>query len=182
MVEIHSVALQSCVEFVLRMDAGAASFVNPFCRNRVFDMVMPLVTLFGDGLVLAVVWIGLYIRGDGPTRRAASLGMQALIILGLAAQIAKWLVGRERPLGGSFDSFPSGHTTEAFSAALVLGDRWRKLRVVLLALAILVAFSRVYLMAHYLSDVAAGAALGAGGAALLLWAARRTSPKPDRNL
>ena len=89
----------------------------------------------------------------------------------LAALGIKDLVGRPRPfvtspepepliLGVVGDSFPSGHATTAFAGAATLSrflpGRWP----VLFALAVAVAFSRVYVGVHFPADVLAGAALG----------------------
>ena len=64
-------------------------------------------------------------------------------------------------------SFPSGHTSAAFTwllgIALILGASWRGTAVAL-GLAMGVALSRIYLGVHYPLDVLAGAALGAASA------------------
>ena len=75
-------------------------------------------------------------------------------------------------------SFPSGHSVAgaaiAISIVIVLvpaSPRRRNLEMLAGAFAVVMALSRVYLRAHWLSDVAAGAALGAGlaiGAASLI--------------
>jgi undecaprenyl-diphosphatase len=69
-------------------------------------------------------------------------------------------------------SMPSGHATTAFAAALAVGLVHPRLLKPLVALAALVAVSRVWLGVHYLSDVLAGAALGTAVAAALWLAAR----------
>jgi undecaprenyl-diphosphatase len=57
-------------------------------------------------------------------------------------------------------SFPSGHAATAFAAATVVALLRPALRWPALVVASAVAFSRVYLGVHFLSDVLAGAALG----------------------
>ena len=77
-------------------------------------------------------------------------------------------------------SFPSGHSVVGATIAVALvivlvpaGPKRRNLEMLAAAFAVLMALSRVYLRAHWFSDVAAGAALGAavaiGAAALFHW-------------
>jgi undecaprenyl-diphosphatase len=64
-------------------------------------------------------------------------------------------------------SFPSGHAVAGAAVAVALvivlvpaGPKRRNLEIAAAAFAVLMAMSRVYLRAHWLSDVAAGASLG----------------------
>jgi membrane-associated phospholipid phosphatase len=57
-------------------------------------------------------------------------------------------------------AMPSGHATTAFAAAVAVGLVHPRLRVPLVALATLIAISRVYLGVHFASDVIVGALLG----------------------
>ena len=99
----------------------------------------------------------------------------AVAVSGIVAQIVKHLVGRARPVlfavDGPFSfhplavtnvlaSFPSGHTTSAFAAAVALGYMRPSWRWWLLGCALLIGVSRVLVGAHYPSDVVGGAALG----------------------
>ena len=73
--------------------------------------------------------------------------------------------GMHRPITSSF---PSGHATAAFTAAVILANGRR--RAPWYALAALVASSRVYVRMHHASDVVGGALLGlALGRALRGW-------------
>ena len=57
-------------------------------------------------------------------------------------------------------SFPSGHTLLGFTAATVLFLRDKRLGIAAGIVALLIAFSRLYLNVHYATDVAAGILLG----------------------
>lgn len=75
----------------------------------------------------------------------------------------------ERLIGKQHDwSFPSGHTTASFAAAqiiyLMVSKQWG---TAALTLASLVAYSRMYLGVHYLSDVLAGVSIGMGSAMII---------------
>lgn len=104
----------------------------------------------------------------------------ACLLAGIVSPAIKILAGRSRPnvtthlgwngpsIAAKKRSFPSGHTltTTAFFAALLMAHR--RLGLALLPIPIAIALSRIYLSAHYLSDVIFGAALGIC-CALLAW-------------
>jgi membrane-associated phospholipid phosphatase len=113
----------------------------------------------------------------------------AIALPGLVVTIAKRLIGRARPLvGGSADpflylplgwkveyaSFPSGHATDAFAAAMAIGALWPRARPWMWTYAVVIAVSRIVLTAHFPSDTLAGAAVGVAGAVLVrAWFASR---------
>jgi undecaprenyl-diphosphatase len=67
------------------------------------------------------------------------------------------------------NSMPSAHAANWFAGTMVAFFYFRKSIRVMLPLACLVSFSRVYNGVHYPSDVLAGAILGAGTAVAVLW-------------
>jgi undecaprenyl-diphosphatase len=69
-------------------------------------------------------------------------------------------------------SFPSDHSTFAFAAATGLFLASRRIGITAVVLAALVAFSRVYVGAHYATDVIAGAAIGCA-AVLIVYSQRQ---------
>jgi undecaprenyl-diphosphatase len=115
----------------------------------------------------------------------------AVALPSLFSTIIKRLVGRARPLRVpghdvyfapfswrvEYASLPSGHSTTAFAAAAALGALFPRARVAFWTYAAIIAISRVVLVAHYPSDVIAGAVVGACGALLVRrwYAVRRLS-------
>ena len=75
-------------------------------------------------------------------------------------------------------SFPSGHSATAFATAVAVGLVYPRLRWPLLALAALVALSRVYLGMHYSTDVLAGTALGVAVGLAIGWLTLRALRRP----
>src|SRR6185503_12290262 len=76
-----------------------------------------------------------------------------------------------RPVGKSgYTSLPSSHAANWFAGTMVLFVYFRRSWRVMLPLACLVSFSRIYNGVHYPSDVLAGAILGAGYAVAGIWA------------
>ena len=77
-------------------------------------------------------------------------------------------------------SFPSGHTMTAVGAAIFLAllSRNAAVGVVTLILALLVGCSRIYLVQHFLMDVAAGALIGAF-TTYVVWQLLEASPKRE---
>ena len=69
-------------------------------------------------------------------------------------------------------SFPSGHTSSSFAAALILTLRHKKIGWLAYIPAVLIAFSRIFLFVHYPTDVLAGILLGTLAALLTYFAAK----------
>ena len=106
----------------------------------------------------------------------------AIALPSLFVTVIKRLIGRARPfVGGEADPFqylplvwrseyaslPSGHATTAFAALIAVGLVWPRLRMVMWVYALIIALSRVVVLAHHPSDVVAGAIVGAVGAWLV---------------
>jgi membrane-associated phospholipid phosphatase len=70
-----------------------------------------------------------------------------------------------------YHSFPSGHTTAAFAVFTTLAFIYpkSKFQIVFLFLALLTAFSRIYLLQHFLRDTVVGSLIGFATAFLLYW-------------
>jgi undecaprenyl-diphosphatase len=156
----------------------AAAFVTWFGQGGV--ILYPTGALALLGLAACYLAPGLAERLEGRVRRLVSIFV-VVAVAGLADDVLKIVFGRARPYrwlagddsgfgffryGAKFASFPSGHTTTSVAAALVLSAVFPRGRMVFLAAACLIALSRIILDVHYLSDVVAGALLGA---AIAFW-------------
>jgi undecaprenyl-diphosphatase len=162
-------------------------------RDRVANKIMNKISRFGDwpehfaaGLLLAgIAWW----RGSKKWTRIFLSMLIALALAGAAGHVIKLTTGRARPsvkseevwngphLGSKFQAFPSGHVaaSTAFFAVLFFAN-WR-IALACLPIPILIGFARMYVAAHYLSDVVFAALLGVLCA---LFVARLLIPSPFR--
>ena len=141
----------------------------------VLDVAMPIITMFGDAGIfwIAISVLLMFFRKT----RKTGLGMAFALIMGLIVcnMTLKPMVQRIRPydlqaelgvviplLNGAMHdfSFPSGHTIASFEAAVVLLKNSKKMGIPAMILAVLIAFSRLYLYVHYPTDVIASIILG----------------------
>lgn len=135
----------------------------------------PIVNFLSNGATLIVTTLLIYLSGRFFNQRIYDAGKTlfvALITSGIAVQILKHLIGRARPrlthdflvigpsLKGGYDSFPSGHTTLAFTLACVLSAYLPRYRIVFYSFAFIAGFVRIEGTSHFPSDVLAGAILG----------------------
>jgi membrane-associated phospholipid phosphatase len=119
--------------------------------------------------------------------RATVAAFGAVAAAGATVTVLKELFDRARPPVSGVDavgvipasaSFPSGHAATAFAAAVAVGMFYPRLRRPLLALAAVVALSRVYLGVHYATDVLAGTVLGVLLGLLAGWTVQAVAPGP----
>jgi membrane-associated phospholipid phosphatase len=138
-----------------------------------------VIANFGEPVVLLGISGAFYaageIAGNMPIRKKALLSIESLLISSTMLYAIKWAVGRARPYAeegkssfhpfsfeSKYHSFPSGHTSAAFSVATVIAYHNDSLVVDILAysMATLVGFARPFQDKHWASDVFFGAALG----------------------
>ena len=162
--------------FAENFDLPILDWIAANLKCTFLDFLMPLITVLGDAGIfwIAVAVVLLLV----PKYRKAGLSMGVALLIGLVVCniILKPLVGRIRPyeyqlihFGKTIEllvatphdySFPSGHTIASFEAAVALTVHNRKLGIPALILAVLIAFSRMYLYVHYPTDVLASVILG----------------------
>ena len=169
-------------------DGAVQNFIAQH-QSRLAKNFMRNVSRFGDwtehfalGItLLAIAWW----RGNKKWTRIFLSMLLAFALAGAAARVVKIASGRARPsvkteevwnglkFSSNYQAFPSGHTaaSAAFFAVLLLAS-WR-IGLAFLPIPILIGFSRMYVAAHYLSDVVCAAILGILCAILVEYLLRR---------
>lgn len=161
------------------MDVRIIRYVQAHCHNRLTDFMFPLLSRIGNA---GAVWltVAIFLGTRRQTRGFAWMLFFALALAHVVSQILKQIIGRPRPFvshpgtpllihtpGGY--SCPSGHSASSFAAATVIWIFDNRLGAAALALALLIAFSRVFLFVHYPSDTLAGSLLGVLCAIIILY-------------
>lgn len=150
-------------------------------RTRWIDDVMVLITELGGGVVtVAVIVVVSLVFSLKRCWHTLGYWLAAVGFAEIAVQILKFTLGRHRPVnlysGVEQFSFPSGHATLSIVVygfmAFLLGRQKTlnvKIAITLTATLIiaLISFSRLYLGAHWFSDVLAGLSLGLTWVAIL---------------
>ncbi len=167
-------------DFLSGLDRWFFEAVNEGQRNLLFDAIMPLLSTKHYFLVPGLLAGGLLAwRGGAKARWAVAGCLLAVLLADQGALWIKGLVARPRPcqallgvslLTGCTQSFafPSSHAANMFALATVLSYHYRRWTWALGALAAAVAYSRVYVGAHYPGDALGGALLGVAMGALAL--------------
>ncbi|MGE4483400.1 phosphatase PAP2 family protein [Acidocella sp.] len=165
---------------LVRADAAIFHFLQSL-RTPVIDQVMVAITELGDAaVVIPVLLVTLVWLAWQRAWRAAIYGFAAVAGASLFAFLMKITLQQTRPdaifAGWNSYSFPSGHATASaalygFLVVLICREVGVRARVAVTLAAVLlvgaIAFSRLYLGAHWLSDVTAGLAFGVAWVALL---------------
>lgn len=161
------------------MDVRIISYVQAHCHNRFTDFIFPLLSRIGNA---GAVWLAaaILIGQDKQTRSFAFMLFFSLALSHVISQILKPIIGRPRPFvttpgvpllihtpGGY--SCPSGHSASSFAAATIIWLFNNRFGTAALILALLIAFSRVFLFVHYPSDTVLGSLLGVLCAFIVLY-------------
>ena len=163
-------------------EAGLLEGLNTALRCDFLDRSLALVTRLADAGIFWIILAVLFIFFKRTRRMAITMVFALFLGLIVCNGIIKPLVGRIRPYDldsalaairasisgeGLFAlktevdaSFPSGHTVASFEGAVVIFLYNRKWGIAAIALAVIIAFSRLYLCFHYPTDVLVGMIMG----------------------
>ena len=155
----------------MQFELSVLDNIQSYLRCDFLDAAMPIISMLGN---VGAIWIvcAVVLLVIPKTRKVGVILAVSLAIEALCCNvILKPLVARIRPFDVNTAvqllispptdfSFPSGHTGAAFAAASALFFSKNRLWIPSLVLAILIAFSRLYLYVHYPSDVLGGILLG----------------------
>jgi len=153
------------------LDFAVLNFIYEHGHNTALDIIMPFISWLGNG---SSVWLLLaaFLLIFPKSRKVGVLLLCSLMLEAIVCNsILKPLFARVRPCDINTAvhllinpphsySFPSGHTAAAFTAVSALYFSRQSLWRPALILALLIAFSRLYLYVHYPTDVLGGIALG----------------------
>lgn len=163
------------------MDGSITQWINAAAgANRILDHVMVAVTTFGVPVLIGLVVLQWWSRHDRPHVRHTAVVAGLSLLLGLGInQIVLLFVHRIRPYDAGLThliitpsadwSFPSDHATAAFAIVAAFALQALPGRAIVFGvMALAIAWSRVFVGTHYVTDVLGGAVTGLAAAILVV--------------
>ena len=197
--------MQNLFDSFLSFDLSVFQWIQGI-QNDFLDAVLVGVTTLGNaGAIFIVLGLGLFITKK--YRKAGFAVIVALLVMLICNDLfLKEFFARPRPFN-LFDSdpqkyaewgkayiypglvhkpssysFPSGHTSSAFAAAIALLWHNRKWGIPVTIFAALMGFSRIYVEVHYCTDVIAGVISGAVCALVAVLIVKYLFPVVDKGI
>lgn len=174
------------MEYIQYVDMEILKFIHG-TSNAFLNNAMRHITLLGNGGMIWII-IAILLLLSKKYRRVGILAALSLLLVTIFGEgIIKHIVQRPRPFTElrymkilitkpSSYSFPSGHASSSFAVAYVIGKKIKPLRLPVYILAILIAYSRLYLFVHYPTDVLCGIILGTLTGILILFFDKKMFP------
>ncbi len=156
---------------ILQIDWQLLSAIEKI-QNPVLNWFFARITLLGNGGILWIAIAIILLLLPKTRRCGCAMAISLLLLLLLGNCLLKPLIARPRPFMLREDllllipkpsdfSFPSGHTYSGIASAIVILRYYPRWGISAMVLALLIAFSRLYLMVHFPTDVLGGILLGA---------------------
>lgn len=158
-------------EIITNTDWTILYWIQDNLTSPFLDTIMPLITKLGNGGIIWIITAIAMLCSKKYRKYGIILGAGLLAGLIVGNVFLKNIVERPRPcwIDSSVQlliavptdySFPSGHTLSSVIAATILTLTNKKFGVIAIPLAVLIAFSRLYLFVHFPSDIIGAAFLG----------------------
>ena len=164
--------MSNIFKLIQEVDFLILNFIRENTTNPFLDFIMPFITHLGSSGAIWIIICIILLALKKSRRTGITLAISLILCLLICNILLKPLIARPRPYDintvveimvtkPTDFSFPSGHTTASFAAAVsMLLCKKKQLGTISLILAFLIAFSRLYLYVHFPSDVIFGMLLG----------------------
>lgn len=169
--------MENVFDSFLHFDLSVFEFVQGI-QNPVLSAILKVITTLGEGGIIFIA-LALILLVTKKYRKVGFAVMVALVVMLICNNfILKEIFARPRPFNITYDwwnevyhfpdivsrpnsfSFPSGHTSSAFAAAIAVLWYDRKIGIPTTIFAFIMGFSRIYVEVHYCTDVLAGMVVG----------------------
>lgn len=169
---------------LMSLDANIQKLVQAY-RTTTTNQISKIVKPLGEGKIILPIFLGISLLGitmsSATLTNLGTYTLHSLALNGICVGILQPVLGRGRPFqerGSTYydpfktgGSFPSGHTTVAFTVATVFSSLYKThvfVPILSYSLATLVGLSRINDNKHFASDVLMGAIIGIIGTKLIL--------------
>jgi len=161
------------VLWLYRKELRLFFYINHKLHHAILQYILNILTHIGGAAVTIVSTLSIALFSEGTLSKTGWQAFTALSVSHLPVAVIKRLYPRLRPylalpetnIGKQVlkdHSFPSGHTTAVFASITPFVLAYPITSFILIPIAFIVAFSRIYLGLHYPSDCAGGMMIGTG--------------------
>lgn len=163
--------MKSLFEYISHRDITLLRIINNSWNCKFLDIIMPSMTYLGSFPFMFIFCTVAFLLSSAMIHAMAIKAMISVTISTGIGKILKVSVTRLRPfikipnlnikkIDIDQYSFPSGHTTAAFSLAIIIALYFPMFGFITIPLAFCVGISRMYIGVHYPTDVIMGIFIG----------------------
>ena len=187
--DIYDYCLKAGCGMESNMELQILHAIQGIHQEWLTEILRFFTTMGESGLVWIV--IAIVLTCIPKTRKCGLTMMIAMAVTYLVGNLfLKNVIARPRPCAvdtgvtlkipfPSEYSFPSGHTSNGFAAAVTIFSYYRKAGILSLLVAAIIAFSRLYFFVHYPTDILGGMVLGTLDAVLAVYIVKRLEDRVD---